>query len=177
MKYFLEEVPVEKCNRLQITTNATVIPDDPELLDVMHRKKAIVLLSQYSVNREKQKGLIELLERKGIAYHLHNPVWTDYGAPVNYHRSRRELNRQFYECPVKCKQLYGGKLYYCFRSCNTYDLGFCGLGADESIDLLNNTKGENRRQIRCLMWRRRPVEACKYCLRGTSENIEIKRGI
>lgn len=176
LKYFLEEAPSEKCNKVQIATNATIVPEDPELLDVMRRKRVIVLLSQYPSNQERQKRLIETLEREGIRYALHRPVWTDYGEPVNYHRSERDLKRQFYRCPVKCKQLYDGKLYYCFRSCNTHDLGLCGLGEDESVDLLHNTREENRRQIRRLMWRRKPVVACQYCLRGTDRNVEIARG-
>ena len=65
MKYYLEEVPAEKCNRVQLVTNATIVPDDPELFDVMRRKKVIVLLSQYPVNQQTQKKLIAALEAGG----------------------------------------------------------------------------------------------------------------
>ena len=176
MKYYLEEIPLEKCNRVQITTNATIVPDDPELLEVMRRKKVYVLLSQYPANQETQKKLIAVLEREKIAYAIHTPKWTEYGEPVNFHRSERALKRQFYRCPVKCNQLYDGRLYYCFRSSNTNDLGICAASRDEFVDLLHNTKKENQRQIRRLMWRLSPVEACRYCLRGTDENVEISRG-
>lgn len=176
LKCYLEEAPSEKCNKVQITTNATIVPDDPELFEVMRRKKAIVLLSQYPANQETQKKLIAVLEREGIAYVMHSPPWTEYGEPVDSHRSGRELKRQFHWCPTRCKQLYDGKIYYCFRSSNTNDLGVCTAGEDEFVDLLHNTKEENRRQIRRLMWRTKPVEACKYCLRGTDENVKISRG-
>ena len=176
LKYFLEEVPVEKCGLVQILTNATLLPEDPELFDVMRRKRVHVVMSQYPSNQETQKRLIAVLEREGVAWHRYSPEWTDYGVPRDYHRSRSEWKQQFNRCTENCNNLLDGKLYYCHRCAHAADLGFCSGGASEAVDLLNNTAKQNRRQIRHLEWRRKPLEACQYCLKGTPENVSIPRG-
>ena len=62
LKYYIAEAPDEKCNVIQLTTNATIIPTDSELFEVMRRKKVRILLSQYPGNRETQQRLISILQ-------------------------------------------------------------------------------------------------------------------
>lgn len=176
LKYILEAVPSEKCDVVQIVTNATIIPSDPELFDVMRRKKVVVLMSQYPLNAEKQKILIRTLEREKIAYKPHTPVWTYFGAPRNYHHSQRELKKQYLACMESCHNLRDGKFYACFRNSHGSALGLVPCEKDEYVDLLANTKSQNRKQLRRLIWRHKPLAACQYCLRGTDENVGIERG-
>ncbi len=176
LKYILEEVPSEKCDVVQIITNATIIPNDPELFDVMRRKKAVVLMSQYPLNERIQEKLIRTLDREGIAYYAYKPVWTDFGEPRNYHHSQSELKKQFLACKESCHNLRNGKLYACFRSSHGSALGLVPCEKDEYVDLLKNAKSQNKEQLRRLIWRHKPLAACQYCLRGTSENVNIVRG-
>lgn len=177
LKYILEEVPSEKCDVTQIITNGTVIPHDPMLFDVMRRKKAIVVMSDYPFNAENQEKCIAELEREGVRYIVrHQLKWTNFGEPVNYHHDPKELKRQFLSCMESCHNLLDGKLYYCFRCSHGYNLGLIPRKEDEYVDLLSNTKAQNRKQLRRLTWRRKPVTACQYCLRGTEQNIPIERG-
>ena len=176
LKYILEAVPSEKCDVVQIVTNATVIPSDPELIDVMRRKKVVVLMSGYSQTEKVRNAFIEMLTREGIAYRVYYPVWTDFGAPQDYHHSRSELKRQFFACGESCHNLRDGKLYACFRSSHGSALGLVPCEKDEYVDLLNNTTKQNRKELRRLIWRRKPLAACQYCLRGTDKNVGIVRG-
>ena len=177
LKYFLEEAPSEKCHLVQVLTNATIVPKDQELLDVMRRKQIHVVISPYPSNEQSQKRLIEILEKNEIPYNLYNRPWTDYGAPTDHGNSEKNVRKQFCRCDEVCKNLLNGKLYYCFRSSHCDDLGLIKADKGSYVDLLNNTREQNRREIRRLMWRHRPVEACRYCLKGTFENREIIRGV
>lgn len=175
LKFFLEEVPSEKCNRPQVVTNATILPDDPELFAVMRRKRIVVAYTDYPGNRERIGALLALLEREGVAYCAMHPQWTDFGAPVDYQRSAGELKRQFIRCGSRAMSLLNGRLYYCFRSAHCRNLGITAR-EDGCVDLLNNSSAQNRREIRRLICRRTPLEACRYCKRGTEQNVVIRRG-
>ena len=176
LKYILEAVPTEKCDLVQIVTNATIIPKDPELLDVMRRKKVCVLMSEYSQTEEIRSAFIEMLTREGIAYHVYYPEWTDFGAPQDYHHSPRALKRQYHACKESCHNLRDGKLHACFRSSHGSALGLVPCEEGEYVDILGNTREQNRKQLRRLIWRHKPLLACRYCLRGTEENVGIVRG-
>lgn len=176
LKYFLEEVPVEKCSLVQVLTNATIIPKDPELFDVMRRKKVHVVISPYPSNEQSQKKLIEILEMNRIPYVMYYRLWTDYGKPVDHGNSDRKVQRQFYRCDENCKNLLNGRLYYCFRSSHCDDLGLVKADKGSYVDLLNNTAEQNRQEIRRLIWRHKSIEACRYCLKGTKKNIVISKG-
>lgn len=179
LKDVLEAIPREKLGKITIATNGTVIPTDPELFAVMRRKRVTVFFSNYAISQDTQQQFIELLEHKGITYEVaHSPAWIDYGAPVlsSRERGRCDLQRQFLNCHIVCKSLLNGCLYYCPRSGHGYDLGIIDRKPGEYVDILHNTTARNRREIRRLMWRHRPVEACKYCQRGTAAAVKIPRG-
>ena len=52
----LEEIPSEKCGKVILYTNATIIPKEPALFDVMRRKQVVVTISNYPAARETQKN-------------------------------------------------------------------------------------------------------------------------
>lgn len=179
LKDVLEAIPREKLGKITIATNGTVVPDDPELIEAIRQKNATVYFSNYPSARDGQKRFVDLLERGGIRYEIsHSPSWIDYGAPVlsTSEKERRDLKRQFFDCHIICKSLLNGCLYYCPRSGHGYDLGLIDRKPGEYVDILHNTIAQNRREIRRLMWRHRPIEACKYCQRGTDQARKILRG-
>lgn len=176
LKYIMEAIPAEKSRLVQVLTNATIIPKDPELFAVMRRKGVHVVITPYPSNENTREQLIAVLERENVAWNYYDRQWTDYGEPRDYHRSPRELRRQFFKCNEVCKNLLDGRLYYCFRCAHISDLGFCQYRKGEAVDLLKNTTAQNRQQLRRLMWRHKPLEACQYCLMGTDQNVCILRG-
>ncbi len=177
LKSILMSVPQEKCGKVSIFTNGTIVPDDRDLFAVMRRKRINVILSNYGIAQEAQKKLTAVLDRENISYEIvKSLVWMDYGLVMNHGANDKELLRQFRQCFINCKLLLNGCLYYCPRHAHGYDLGLMDRKADEYVDILRNTTAQNRREIRRLMWRRKPVEACKYCQRGTDKAIQIPRG-
>lgn len=176
LKYILEEIPVEKSRLVQILTNATIIPKDPELFDAMRRKKVHVVITPYPSNAATREKLIAVLERENIAWNYYDRPWTDYGEPRDFCKKPSELREQFLRCNEVCRNLFDGKLYYCFRSAHISDLGFCRCRKGEAVDLLKNTAAQNRKQIRRLIWRHRSLGACRYCLKGTDQNVSIPCG-
>ena len=173
----LEEIPSEKCGKAILYTNATIVPEDPALFDVLRRKRVVVYISNYLAARETQEKLIEKLEQENVSYMVvKSDTWTDYGAVSNHEVCAEELQRQFTQCFIPCKSLLNGCLYYCPRSGHGYDLGLIDRKSGEYVDILHNTTAQNRREIRRLMWRHRPIEACKYCQHGTAAAVKIPRG-
>lgn len=176
LKYILEEVPRQKCNVLQIETNGMApIPDDPELFDVIRRKHIHVTFTEYPGNHNSIKQFSAVLDKENIPYSVQRPQWTDFGPPIDQKRGPKELLQQFIACQSRTMSVLNGKLYYCFRCAHLCDLGFCGPDKG-AIDLLHNSARQNRRAIRKMIGRCRPLVSCQYCLRGTAENVKIDRG-
>lgn len=180
LKKIVEVIPSYKCKKILIPTNATIIPQDSDLYEVLRKKNVIIILGNYPSCAKAQKEIIERLEHEKIKYVIFKPgtqiAWTNYGKPIDYNRSKRELIKQFAKCNSCCKSLLNGMAYYCPRLGHGCDLKIIEKKSGEFVDVLNNTTAQNRRQLRRLMWRHKPVEACKYCLRGTDEAYAIARG-
>ncbi len=176
LKNIMEAIPDKKSRLVQVLTNATIIPKDPELFDVMRRKGVHVVITPYPSNEKTREPLIAVLEREHVAWNYYERQWTDYGEPRDYRKSPSELRHQFAHCNEICRNLLDGKLYYCFRCAHISDLGYCQHRKGEAVDLLNNTTAQNRKQLHRLMWRHKPLAACQYCLMGTDQNVCIQRG-
>ena len=175
----LEEVPSEKCGKVNLATNGTVIPEDPALFEVLRRKRINVFISNYPAAQETQKELINALERENVSYKVaKSNTWIDYGPVTDHGACAEELQHQFIRGSAVSafKSLFNGCLYYCARSGHGQDLGLIARKSGEYVDVLRNTNAQNRREIRRLMWRHRPIEACKYCQRGTDQARKIPRG-
>lgn len=177
LKRFIAEVPSKKCKKISIPTNATIVPQDPDLYEQLRQKQVTVVLGNYPSAAATQRELIAKLEREGVMYEIPQPgTWINFGEAVNYNREEKDLTRQFARCNLRSKSILDGVMYYCPRHGHGYDLGIIDRKPSEYVDILHNTKAQNRRQIRRLMWRHRPIEACKYCLRGTDDAVTIMRG-
>ena len=178
LKEIIAEVPSEKCLKVSIPTNASIVPDDLELYARLREKRVTVVMGGYPSSAESQRKLISVLDQEGVMYELpHSDTWINYGEAVSRERSRKEHVRQFARCRLRAKSVLNGVMYYCPRHAHGFDLGIIPRNAGEYVDLLNNTASQNRREVRRLMWRHAPIEACKYCLRGIEKEEEIPRGV
>lgn len=176
LKYILEEVPQHKCNILQIETNGMVRPpNDPELFDVIRRKNICVTFTEYPSNHNSIEQFSAVLDKEGVKHTIKWPQWFDFGSPIDHKRNQEELLQQFIACKSRAMSVLNGKLYYCFRCAHLCNLGFCEPDKG-AIDLLHNSTSQNRRAIRKLIGRCRPLASCQYCLCGTAGNVKIDRG-
>lgn len=177
LKRFISEIPEYKCKKISIPTNATIVPQDDELYDVLRRKNAVIVLGNYPSATETQQKLINRLEFEGIKYEIpKSDTWINYGELIKHNCKEKELKKQFARCNLRSKSLLNGVMYYCPRQGHSCDLGIVEPNSSEIVDVLNNTTRQNRRELRRLMWRHKPIETCKYCLRGTDKEATIPRG-
>ncbi len=177
LKEVLLALPREKCRIVYIITNGTIVPKDQALLDVIKAKNITVLFSNYECSQKTQQKFIKILEKNDISYVIRvQEAWYDFGdGNTNYQRSEQELRQQFFDCRFLCNSILNGVVYFCPRASHGYDLGKFGCNKGESVDLIHNTRKQNIKQWRKLIWRTRPVEACKYCKRGTKDYQKIER--
>ena len=160
----------EKLKHLELTTNATIVPDD-ELLRVLKRSGIIVHISKYDQIDERyiqnRETLIEKLREYGIPYEFQfHPMWLDFGEIERHDYSGRELERMLIHCPMNTCTVYNDKiLYRCGRA--SY-LGQHGIdteaGAAAAIDLRKiHSKDEMRAALK-RFYSVKTLNACRYCL-------------
>ena len=160
----------EKLKHLELTTNATIVPDD-ELLRVLKRSGIIVHISKYDHIDERyiqnRETLIEKLREYDIPYEFQfHPIWLDFGEVERHGYSERELERMLIHCPMNTCTVYNDKiLYRCGRA--SY-LGQHGIeteaGAEAAIDLRKiHNKPEMRAALR-RFYSIKTLNACRYCL-------------
>ena len=177
IKRIIAEIPANKFKKISIPTNATIVPKDRELYKILREKNVVISLGNYPSAKESQQRLVRRLENEGVKYEFpRSDTWIHYGKVEDYKRRNKELSKQFAKCNLRSKSLLNGVVYYCPRYAHGCDLGIIDQKQSECVNILNNTNKQNRRELRKLMWRHTPVEACKYCLRGTKMAINIHRG-
>ena len=178
LKNYLREMPENKFREIVIVTNGTLVPKDPELINIIREKNITVEISDYGKISYKKDELIEMLKKEKINYKINSAyrVWYDYGSLENKNKSKKSLKRQFSKCDIYCKSILNGALYYCPRHSHGIDLGKIKKNDDEYVDLLNNSDKENRKKIKELMLRNKYIEACNYCNYATRECKSIPAG-
>lgn len=171
LKYYLNELPVNKFKKIVIVTNGTLVPKDMELIKLIKQKNITIEISNYGKYSKKKEELINLLEKENINFNLvdSSRVWYDYGILENKNRKEEEVKQQFLDCNTHCKSILNGGIYYCPRHSHGIDLGIIKRNNDEFVDLINNNDKLNKKQLKKLMLRKKYVEACKYCDYATSD--------
>ena len=177
LKHYLDIIPYEKVNKVVIVTNGTMVIKDKELIKKIRDNNVEIEISDYGKISRKIDELVDVLKKEKINYSIRRDdlYWIDYGSVKNY--NNKNLNKQFFDCGIRCKSILNGCLYYCPRSSHGYDLGLIERKSDEYVDLINSTEKEIRKKIKKLYKREKYIEACKYCKYGTEEAIKIEPAI
>lgn len=114
----------EKVLRVEITTNATVLPQQ-EWINSLQNEKVIVRISDYSmiVNQER---FVKCMEDNHIHYEkLSFENWIATGGIEKRNRESADLIKQYYHCDAGylCKTLWEDKIYPCARAASLAELG------------------------------------------------------
>lgn len=114
----------EKVLRVEITTNASVLPQQ-EWINSLQDEKVIVRISDYSmiVNQER---FAKCMEDNHIHYEkLSFENWIATGGIEKRNRESAELIKQYYNCDAGylCKTLWENKVYPCARAASLAELG------------------------------------------------------
>ncbi len=174
LKKYLSKLQDNKYLEIIIVTNGTIVPKDKELMSIIKEKNISIEISNYGKLSYKKDELIKLLKQEKINFSCEDEqkVWYDYGEVKKYRRSDKELKQQFKKCNNRCKSILNGAIYYCPRASHGYDLG--KIKKREYVDLVNNSKKQNIKSIKKLMFRNEYIEACKYCKFATKDCKIIK---
>lgn len=114
----------EKVLRIEITTNATVLPKQ-EWIECLQNEKVIVRISDYSMVVN-QGRFIACMEENHIHYEkLSFESWIATGGIEKRNRESSELIKQYYNCDAGylCKTLWEDKIYPCARAASLAKLG------------------------------------------------------
>lgn len=137
-------------NRLSITTNGTIIPNDV-VLDCISKNNVYIHISNYSttipnLNKQYEKLLGELSRFK-IDYSLgaQDLNWMDYGFG-HYCRNatKEELIEVFDACKTPCREIRGNRYYYCVMARSVSEnMGF-NNSKDDYLDLKNLSEDDRK---------------------------------
>lgn len=115
----------EKVLTVEITTNATIIPQG-EILEQLKNPKVVVRISNYGSVVDQSKFL-DCVRQNGIRFEMleFQGKWVSTGGTEARNRDEEELVRQYYRCSsgYLCKTLWEDKIYPCARAASLAELG------------------------------------------------------
>lgn len=163
-----------------VITNGTYIPKQ-EILDTIAGLDFpfMVRVDNYGDLSVKYEELIEVLKKNSIVvdtrdyYGDHQSFggWIDYGDFMYRNYSDEQLTDLFMRCrnPDDCGLLFDDYLTICGYVTVADWMGRVKPSEDDIIHLLDGHSTEEYRN-KILNWRKKPFEACKYCLGFDPEN-------
>lgn len=127
--------------RFCITTNGTILPQE-ELLDVCRKFGVMFRISNYSEQvpylNDKYQTLTQTLSANEVWYAIADPdgSWMDYGFDYMDRSCDDEgLQKVFEACRTPCREIRGGRYYFCVMARSVSEnMGF-GVGEDDFLDL------------------------------------------
>ncbi len=176
IKYLCDQ---EKIDWVEITTNATVLPND-EQMGILRNEKVILKCSDYGdVNREKLLGFQKIAKRQGFrCVSLKNYNWYVPGGIDKRIRTVLHQKYNYYQCSARkdCKTLYKGRLYMCGRAPVLDELGIPGI-KDDSIDIRNRTGEISVWDDLTRLFQKTNANCCNYCDCSDDAVKVVKSGI
>ncbi|KYZ76494.1 hypothetical protein AXX12_08660 [Anaerosporomusa subterranea] len=170
--------------RLRITTNATIVPQD-ELLELARScgKYFDFIVDDYGEHSKNLQPLVEKLEQYGIpyrvdVYHGENQRydgWIHFGDYEDYGYSTKEVERIFQRC-IAPKNAFtcvnAGKAFSCVYAMSLFLAKGILPEKGEYIDLLDDTVSLAEKREIGTGFCTKPIKACHYCKGFDSENSE-----
>ena len=150
---------IEKILRVEITTNATVIPKE-EILLLLQNEKVEVHISDYGKVVSQQR-FIDVMNAYNITYKVFEDMqWVAVGGIEERGRSEEETREQYWACPSAkmCKTVLNGRLFACSRAASLYEIGVTPDA--ECVNLVGNDN--LREELRQYLLLDNAI-ACNHC--------------
>lgn len=155
---------INKVKMIEITTNATILPDE-ELLNILANEKTLVQISEYKkVGIQKMEELLSVLNKNKVKNKvLKMDVWFAYGDTDKRNKSMGELRYNYYYCNENkmCRTLYNGKLFVCGRAAALYAMGKL-KNASSYLEVRDNEKIAGKDLLNEYIGKAF-AEACDFC--------------
>lgn len=162
----------DKIKRIEVLTNATIIPQKENLKSMVNEKVRLVF-DDYSLPQQKISELETLCENEGILYSVKKlEYWHDLTLMNDQNYTRDDLEQLYRECTESQNYtLVDNKIVNCYR---TFVDRQCGDWPenirDYYIDLHEYKMGDTALKDAFLELRSlKSIERCKYCV-GTGKN-------
>lgn len=164
---------LEKILRVELTTNATVIPKE-EILELLQNEKVEVHISDYGKLVPKQK-FIDVMNVYNITYKVFEDMqWVAVGGIEERGRLEAETREQYWACPSAklCKTVLNGRLFACSRAASLYEIGITPNA--ECVNLVGNDK--LREELRQYLLLDNAI-ACNHCDNAIETPVYVEAGI
>ena len=162
-------VESDKVQKVCLVTSGTVIPKDPEVLELLKNPKVLVDVSNYGAVNNRLDEILEM-ERQGLCHvavdtvdqwFVPNHVYDDKGL------TDEQVAERYHTCGDYCHVIRDGKLFYCGEAFHIANIPDSPVIPSDYVDLMDPTLSieERRRQINDLIFKRNPtMHACSRCV-------------
>ncbi len=166
-------------NEFHVYTNGTIIPKG-KLMECLKHEKMHVHISDYEINREPIRRLVEELEKNDVRFYVNAyEGWADAG-DLHYRNHTIEENEEIFgRCHARnCITFMYGKLFRCPRSAHAMRLGAMPEIREDYVDVVNfkGSDVELKNEINALQ-SRTWIGACNYCDGADLHVPQIPAGI
>lgn len=171
--YLLAE---EKCEKIGIITNGTIVPED-EIVKILAENKIVVEMSDYGLIDIQAKVIRKLEEYKVNLKVFSEQKWLDYGDPeLKLEKPVKQLKHEYFTCPdgYMCKPFDGDRIYSCGRCLRMHHINVQGY--DHEKDSCRIECDDLKENIRTF-YLREYAEACDYCARMQKPPAWISVGV
>lgn len=155
----------EKCEKITIFTNGTIIPKG-DMLASLKNEKVSLIISDYGKLSKNSSALRALLDKEDIAYISYDvDFWQDCAKIYKRERTDAELAALFGDCCVNdALTLLHGKLYTCPFSAHVTNLqAIPPEYYDDDVDIPSLSDEALKQKIVDLYSGKKFINACSYC--------------
>lgn len=173
LKYLLG---VEKCEKIGIITNGTIVPAE-EILEILSNDKIFVEMSDYGLIDLQAKVIRKFEEYQVKLKVFSEQAWLNYGDPeMKLEKPIEQLKQEYFECPdsYMCKPFDGSRIYACGRCLRMHHIGINGYHFERDSYEINCD--DLRENIRAL-YLQKFADACDYCSRMSKPPVWIPAGV
>ena len=146
----------------------------------MKREKIRVHISDYGLNRDKIRELVDVLKENEITYYVQPyDFWQDAGNLLKRNYTDYKKKEIFKRCHEReCFSYFNGRLYHCPRAAHGINLGAMPDSKAEYVDLMDELidNEEIKRQLK-FQRERDFIDACDYCDGVDSHRLKIEPAI
>ena len=164
-----------KIKRIELLTNATIIPRG-ENLRSLRNKKVRLVMDDYDLPQQKFSEIKRICEQEGVLYYIKKlEYWHDLSLLDDQKYTVEELHRLYRECTESQNYtLVDNKIVNCYR---TYVDRQCGDWPKENndyyIDLNDYSIGDEKLKKRMFdLMSIEYIERCKFCVGTRGENAK-----
>lgn len=170
----------DKIELFSITTNGTIVPAD-DLLAICKKHGVTVRITDYkkSIPRleKNYKRLYETLKIHGINSIVwetdHETSWFDYGFDENLTKNATDTQRTFDECKTPCREVSGGKYYYCVMAHTVANNMKLKIGETDYFDLDSDFEKQELLEFELGYSEKGYLDMCSRCRGKEAENYRI----